>query len=191
MEFAAKFVDRSGPDFSEKVRHKFRGYFITVVPNVIKRHDADDYQQFRDWFFYHTRRLFSKEVMQQCIEKQDTVDCPIRWDDVVVVANVSFEHGDVMQKLHSHCELIIKIPTGKGEAWNHGKNKVSLSYKKFNDVARQIYGMQSIKVHIEVMNVSSYNVRDYLMKASKNAMGRIAMVDDPAPDTGAIDRFVR
>ncbi len=164
MNFASEYVDRSsGPSSKPSMRKKYRGYFLTINPNIAMSQDNPQYNSFRDFFFYKVRQLFTRPNMIECIVKQGS----IAWDSVSITNKTTFEYGFDTHRLHCHTRLLLTIP--KPPKHLSSQTKVSISYKEFNVVLRKIFNepeFSGIYCDIKSIDVSEYNLRDYLAKRS-------------------------
>lgn len=157
MQFTSRFVDRTGNQIATE-KSSYKAYFITINPNVRKSQDEPDYQEFRDYFFYKLNQIYSRDRLKVAIDQIGEIN----WGNVVVTADTSMEFGEQTQKLHSHTEVLLKIP-------RHEKDEVSISYKKFGDMVREQFandGLKGIYVNIRPVNTMIYYVRDYNNKMS-------------------------
>jgi len=160
MEYTANFVDRTGHG-ADQYRKRWRVYHITINPNIQVDQDAEDYEQFRDFFFFKIRQLYRRDNMAKAIDHVGAVE----WPEVVVVTDTTFEYGEETRKLHTHTVLKIAVPWTRTNA-----NKVSLSYEKFHALIKEIFPeseFKGINCRINYVDPSILNLYEYQNKKAR------------------------
>ena len=127
-------------------------YLITINPNYPLEQDDPEYEAMKRYIELKLNELFTVPNISRTLSVKGIVD------PNTIEFNISsaLEYGSTYHKLHSHTLLEIIVPKTGGS--------VSINYKDFGRVAREVFNLEHLHVDLAKFNSSYVNVLRYIQK---------------------------
>lgn len=158
MALSNTFSIRTGT--RNKYRNQYKGFLITINPNVIMDPSNPDFKDFTLYLQSKIKQLYTMDNAKKYLNQRGEVE----FNQIKINTDTVLEFGDVTNKLHFHTKYILNFPVERGVK---NDKSVGIDYKAFTEVVKQVFNeeeFKSIKVLIRTLNMTDVNIAEYFSK---------------------------
>lgn len=140
---------------SNSSRKAYRIYYAVINLNQRPIVGSQEYKRYKNFLLERTKKLLTNDVITYCIESKGNLE---KSNVVIEGKDITLEIGGERHMLHINAVILLSKPTNI-------KGRYILNYKKFIDIADEIYGIHP-SIFWQSSPATEKNLEQYISKGS-------------------------